>query len=406
MKQISGVLLIYRHPFTENSPALKQHINSFTSYSRYPIWTVNSKYGFPKRLSKLKFSIIVLHYSVFPIAIDKKFSKYLDYLYSNPESKKIAFFQDEHAYCVERFNFIDNIGIDVIYSLLIPEEHKKVYLNNTNCKNIVHTLTGYVDNSLINKAKMLTKPEMERSIDIGYRARELPYHTGKGGQDKTRIATEFFKRINPSKFVVDIRTGEDTRFSGDSWYQFLAECRAMIGVEAGVSIFDLDGKAQSACKQFLDDHPDATFETVHASVLKPWEENIYYRTISPRVFECAAFKVCMILFKGRYNDILKPMVHYIPLEKDFSNFDWVMDIFNNAEERHRLTENAYRDLIDSKKYSYRSFIKEFDNHLAQMGIEITIDDKNQIARKLNNYEWLQMKKIKISRSLRKLIKSG
>ena len=47
------------------------------------------------------------------------------------------------------------------------------------------------------------------------------------------------------------------------------------------------------------------------------------RTISPRHFEAAAFRVCQVLFEGRYAGVMEPMRHYIPLRKDFSNFDEV-----------------------------------------------------------------------------------
>ena len=46
-------------------------------------------------------------------------------------------------------------------------------------------------------------------------------------------------------------------------------------------------------------------------------KGVYYLTMSPRVFEAAAVRSCQILFEGRYSGILEPMVHYIPLKKDF-----------------------------------------------------------------------------------------
>ena len=58
--------------------------------------------------------------------------------------------------------------------------------------------------------------------------------------------------------------------------------------------------------------------------LPRWEDNVYYRTISPRHFEAAAFRICQVLFEGRYSGVLEPMVHYIPLKKDFSNIDEVI----------------------------------------------------------------------------------
>ena len=46
------------------------------------------------------------------------------------------------------------------------------------------------------------------------------------------------------------------------------------------------------------------------------------------------------------------MVHYIPLRKDFSNLDEVLDRLSDVDVRDELTENAHRDLIASGEWSY------------------------------------------------------
>jgi hypothetical protein len=64
---------------------------------------------------------------------------------------------------------------------------------------------------------------------------------------------------------------------------------------------------------------------------------------------------------------MQPMVHYIPLKKDFSNFDDVIDHYRDATLRSQLTGNAQRDLIDGKRYTYAEFIAQFDHELEQAG---------------------------------------
>jgi hypothetical protein len=66
---------------------------------------------------------------------------------------------------------------------------------------------------------------------------------------------------------------------------------------------------------------------------------------------------------------MEPMRHYIPLEKDFSNFDEAVERFRDADLRRELTENARRDLIESGEYSYERFIEQFDRVLADAGLE-------------------------------------
>lgn len=369
---ISGVLVIYRHPLGASEPTILEHVEAFEKYSRFPVWNVNTELGFPKVLGSLRFKCIVLHYSLFgsyPFGIDREFWTYLK---SSHNSVIIAFFQDEMQYCGPRFQLIDQINVRCIYSLLDPSECEKIYLENTRCGRIRHTLTGYVDDDFVKLARKIEKPFAERTVDIGYRTRRLPFHFGRGAQEKTDIAEGAMARLNGSNLVLDIKTGTEHRIHGTDWYKFVANCRGMLGVEAGVSIFDLDGQVRTECDRVLKRRPEIDFKEMSRLVLQRYENNVYYRTISPRIFESAALRVCMILFEGRYNDLLEPMVHYIPLKKDFSNFEWVIDVFTNPVERDRITEVAYSDLISSGRVSYRRFIAAIDQELAQFGLSAVL----------------------------------
>jgi hypothetical protein len=358
---VGGVLLLYHHPLGAGAPTIQEHVDAFSKYSRFRVWPINVACGFPAELAMLEFGVIVLHYSLFgsyPFRLNRRF---IEYLRGSRGSHIVAFFQDEHQYCRERFALIDDLRIARIYSCLEQPALEAVYTTHTQCRLLHHTLTGYVDDSLVVTANALTRSDADRTIDIGYRARPLPYYMGRGAQEKTRIAHETVRRLQGSDLKLDIKTAAADRIYGKDWYRFVTSCRGMIGVEAGVSVFDLDGSARRACDEMLARKPDATFEEVHDAVLWRWEDKIPYRTLSPRVFEAAAFRTCMILFEGSYNGSIQPMVHYIPLKKDFSNFNWVIETFRNPNERARLTARAYEDLIGSGRYSSRHFIAEFDD---------------------------------------------
>ncbi len=85
------------------------------------------------------------------------------------------------------------------------------------------------------------------------------------------------------------------------------------------SIFDIDDTVRPQYERLTAEHPGISFDEAYAKLLHRFEDKIRYRTISPRHFEAAAFRVCQILFEGRYSEIMQPMIHYIPLKKDFSN---------------------------------------------------------------------------------------
>jgi hypothetical protein len=350
------------------------HVNAFQKHSRFKIWMVNTEGGFPIGLKKIRFRIVVLHYSLFGywpcLPLNNKFFQFLE---ESRESYKIAFFQDEYQFCKQRFDFINRFSIDCIYTLLKPEHFPKVYSKYTKVKRIIYTIPGYVSDELIELGKKLCKPDEERKIDIGYRGRQLEFCMGKGAREKTDIASMFRKRSQDLGLRLDIKTDEDSRIYGEAWYEFVAKCRAVLGVEAGVSIFDLEDKVLIGCRRLLDENPKMSFDEISEKILHRWEGNIPYRTISPRHFEAAVLRVCQILFEGEYSGILKPMVHYIPLKKDFSNFKDVILLFNNPNVRKELVDNTYRDLVSSGQYTYREFIAEFDHGLEEEGLSPSAD---------------------------------
>jgi hypothetical protein len=85
--------------------------------------------------------------------------------------------------------------------------------------------------------------------------------------------------------------------------------------------------------------------------------------ISPRIFEAIGCGTLLILFEGEYSGILRPNLHYVPLKKDFSNLKSVISILRNEQKCKAITEQAYRDIIESGKYSYQTFIRNFDDTL-------------------------------------------
>jgi len=388
---VKNILLIYHVPFGKNANTISEHYNSFQKYSRNNVYLINTEYGFPKMLKEIDdFDCVILHYSLFGGEIYPICVVFLKYL-KNLKIPKIAFFQDEYQFCKKRFKFLNEYSIDSVYTLLDPQYYKDTYYKYTNVKKVYHTLTGYVNSNLVDITNNFFIPYEKRTLDISYRARELPYFMGKEAQEKVDIAKEFIIRLKNSDLNTDIGYTESSRVYGNAWHQMIANSKAVIGVEAGVSIFDIDGKAYEVYSEALLKNPKIAKEKIF-KLLEPWEGKMFYRTISPRVFEAAAYKVCQILFEGEYNGILKPMIHYIPLKKDFSNFNEVMKILKNKKIVEELTTNAYNDLILSENYSYQKFIEDFEDTLPKN--QKTNLDKENINKKLlkgHEYRYLLAK---------------
>ena len=365
---VNGVLLLYNRPPGPDAATIMDHVRAFERYSRFNVWNVNTACGFPKALTSLEFRIVVLHYSLFggaPYPLNKHFLRYLD----STDAYKIAFLQDEYHFCRPRFAFLNSYDVDCVYTLVEPAYWDEVYRRYTKVPKLVYTIPGYAAENLVELAEQITVPDEDRRIDVGYRGRTLPPYMGRGAREKAEIGLKFEDHARGHDLELDIAVDEESRIYGDNWFDFLANCRAVLGVEAGVSVFDLDDSVRTEYERLVAEKPDATFEEISEHVLTPKEGNIFYRTISPRHFEAATLRVCQILFEGSYSGMLEPMVHYIPLRKDFSNFDEVVERFRDRELRRTLTENAYRDLIASGKYSYRRFAENFDAELLSEGFD-------------------------------------
>ena len=189
-------------------------------------------------------------------------------------------------------------------------------------------------------AGRLSRPDRERPIDIGYRGRRPPLDWGGAAQEKYEIAVQFRERAAATGLNLDIETDEHMRIYGRAWPRFIANCKGVLGTESGAEITDPVSGA-----------------------------SVPYRTISPRHFEAAALRSVQILYEGRYSGALEPMVHYLPLRKDFSNFDEVIASFRDPAVRQRLVDNAERDLIASGRYDYAAFIAAVDAELRAAGLE-------------------------------------
>jgi hypothetical protein len=372
-QHINAILMIYHHQLLKNAATIDEHIDAFCKHSKHPVLKINSAIPLPRELENYTFSAIVLHYSLFGLPI-RLGERYIEYIRHSDASYKIAFFQDEYRFWAERAEAINRCKVNCVYTLIEPPYFDQTY--RAKCpgvSDIIYTIPGYVPANAREFGEKYFKPEEIRTVDVGYRGRRLSYYMGRGAQEKHFIGVEFQKRAEKIGLVTDIETEEKKRIYGEAWPRFIANCKAVLGVEAGVSVFDLDGSLRRQYGEMCGGDPDVSFpacgfDEVHDKILAPYEDKIFYRTISPRHFEAASLRVCQILFRGKYSGILEPERHYIPLEKDFSNFDEVIDKFKNAALRKEITANAYNDLIASGNHTYEKFIAEFDKNLARAGI--------------------------------------
>jgi hypothetical protein len=386
--RVGGVLLLYEDPLVKDAATVREHVDAFARHSRFAWFPVNLVFGFPPGLAGYDFAATVFHYSIRPTyrTLNEEWRRYL----TASAGYRVAIFQDEIWHFRERERFLTDFRIDCLYSRHKPAHVRDVYGPHLPVRDYVHYLAGYVSNELIERAGKLAKPCAARPIDVGYRGRRLPFYFGRGGQEKGEIAERFATLTTGRGLRLDVASGEGDRLYGADWDRFLADCKAMLGVEGGVSVVDPTGRFRDLYERLLKENPALTyaeFESAAGPEFQRLEDRIDYRSLTPRHFESAAFRNLQILYEGRYDDILRPWDHYVPLRKDFSNLDEVLAVLANPARAIAITDRAYADLIASGKYSYAGFVRSFDDRLAASAQLGTVPDNVDSALRAYLADW-------------------
>jgi hypothetical protein len=288
------------------------------------------------------------------------------------DAMKIACFQDEFYFCKKRFQFVNDSGVDLVLTHVHPRDIPAVWGRYCPRARARFNYPGYVAEEMVAAAARFALPHEQRDIDVGYRGRPLQPYMGSGALEKVIIGERFKELARDSGLRVDIDTSEHGRLYGDAWYRFLGRCRAVLGVESGTSYIDLEDEVYADYQHRGAGGRPVTLEALQDGPLGRWDHNFSYRTISPRHFEAAALRIVQVMFEGEYSGVLAPMVHYVPMRKDFSNFDEVVRLVASPEVRRGITDNAHRDLIESGEYSYASFVRSLDADLSAAGHSETI----------------------------------
>jgi len=345
------------HPNT-----IHDHIQAFLRDSRHRIELFNPR-GLQRSrfLSLDEFDAVVVHYTLVVIWDDYLAPGFREQI-AGYDGLKVQFLQDEYRWVDEIAAMINHLGIDLLYSVVPPSQVESVYGDRLPNTEILPTLTGYVPDTLVG----LAAPRLaDRPIDVGYRGRSLPYWLGRLGHEKVEIGRGFLARAAGVGLRCDIAWTESARIYGGRWNRFVESCRAMLASESGSSIIDHDGAAERAVCSYLAAHPTASYEEVEEAVLRPYANGPWLNTSSPRIFETAAHRTAMVMFPGEYSGVVRPWQHYLPLAKDFSNFEEIVERLRDVDGLEAMAARAYDDLIASGTYSERMFVREFDEVVAE-----------------------------------------
>jgi glycosyltransferase involved in cell wall biosynthesis len=362
-RKIEANVAVFYDDWWTHIATLHEHLSAFLRYSRHSITLIpgaGTVPGLDEQKYKLtldSFDAVLIHYSV-RLSLENHISAGAAAAIAAYNGPKVLFIQDEYENTYNAQRWIKTLGISAIFTTVPLDQVTRVYpAERFGHIDFVPTLTGYVPESP--KLDLFARPLSERRLMIGYRGRQLPFQYGNLGHEKYRIGIEMRRLAEARGIAIDIEVDDHQRIYGEEWYAFLGRCRATLGTESGANIFDFDGTLKALSEQ----HRELGFAEFHDRFLSKRDGEIRMNQVSPKIFEAIRLRTALILFEGEYSGFVKPDVHFIPLKKDFSNVEEVFDKIADDAFLTELTDRAYRDVIESERFSYREFIHSVDSYL-------------------------------------------
>ena len=372
-----SVAMLYDGVGSMHVNTIKEHLESFDKYSTHdftfipatPSYWQQSPEDVQKAVDFSIFDAVFVHYSI-RLSIKEHFDEGLVRALERFNGLKVLFIQDEYEGTEIARAWMDRVHFDLVYTCVPKDDLEKVYpAYRFPATEFLPTLTGYVPEDC--SIERYAKPLAGRKFAIAYRGRKLPAVYGDLGQEKYRIGWEMKAFALMRGLPVDIEVDDSKRIYGAGWYEFLGSSRATLGTESGANIFDFDGSLRQEIDRLLVEKPEITYQEIRARVLAPHEGLVHMNQISPKVFEAIRLRTALILFEGSYSGVVQPDVHFIPLKKDFSNIDEVIEKLQDDDFLRVLTDRAYEDVVASGKYSYKCFVEGIDSDIAARVLQAT-----------------------------------
>jgi hypothetical protein len=307
------------------------------------------------RVKSGRFDVVLLLHSVFSNArlLD---GRLFEAVRAVP-APKVYFIGNEYKLMPEKMAFAQSLGIALLVSQSSSPRVHEMYRARLGCQVAGIPNTG-VDPALFRP----TSDPDTRPIDLGYRADDAPVYLG---HNERRLIAECFRRRAPALGLrADISLNPADRFAGADWAAFLNRCRGQLGTEAGGDYFSLTDQYRHVVNPFVAAHPEAGFDEVYNRFFRPVTDNVPLRIISGRNVEAAATRTVQLLFEGEYDGYLQADEHYIPLRKDFGNFDDAVEKFRDPAFCRGLADNAYE--LAMREFTYDRLIGRVHDAVAPL----------------------------------------
>jgi hypothetical protein len=361
------VLLLYRlnepKPYR---PALTHHLYAMEYASRpHEVFYYNAVPGIPSWLRLLPFDAVILHTTFVGMRWSPTFArwKWEGRWLSDLHCPKIALPQDEYDYAHVLDEWLYELGVTDVFSVFDEPLRKLLYPLMHDRARFHRCLTGYIDDETAERLRTRRKPVRERPRDVVYRVGVYMAHRyGRLGQLKGSVALRVAERAAAHGLEADISTRREDAFHGDAWFDFLLSGRTTLGTESGAGGLDRRGELRAQVEAMLAAEPGLSFAEMSSRLPPDWDEP-EFAAVSPRHFEAVITGTAQILVEGRYDGIFEPERHYLPLRRDFSNLDEVLERSKDLDLLQELVDRSYEEIYLSGRYSYRRFAEQLEGAL-------------------------------------------
>lgn len=250
-----------------------------------------------------------------------------------------------------------------------------------------------VPHGLNPKAFKIINPRQNRPIDIG--TRTFPYPIYIGNQLRNTLIDKTRQIGGTLGLNIDVRS--DSRLARSAWAEFLNQCRFTVATEAGSTHLDRDDSRSFAIQAFLRERrrglaisPASPIRGIarhlpwgirqgmlqilarigvvheaieadpalHAEVIERFFSNEAFTSpcgtcISSRHFDAIGCGTIQILVEGRYNDILKAGIHYVPVRSDLEDLEDVLRHVARRDFAEHVVESARTHMMSHHTLEHR-----------------------------------------------------
>jgi hypothetical protein len=308
---------------------------------RVQVCNINNLVHYTKCLATIaKFDLIVVSHSA--AGDDMTVLSRSASWFQRRKGKLVMFIGNEYDLLDEKIAFMRDTGAEFVCSQLPIEAATYLYqeCKGTRILEMPHAL---------NPASYYPIPGAARTIDVGFIGDV--YWPFIGDRERTDLIEWFERHASEHGLVSDIRR---TRVPRQEWNLFLNACRAIIGAESGTYYLNDRGRLLERARTYnLFENREATYDEVFARFYQGLSREVSGKSISSRHFEAIGTKTCQILLEGNYNGILRPGVHYIPVRKDLSDIDEVIECYKDEAYRSRMVEDTYDYVMAEHTYDRR-----------------------------------------------------